>query len=208
LRRPLDVRVADARGVSILETLMVCLILGIVGAIAVPMTANELKYLRSSGDARSLSNAIMIAKMRAAASYTQGRLYADLSAKSFRVETWNKTTSKWVTDTGTTYLSSGDSFGYGSVATPPANTQTTIGQSPACRNNSGDAISGTACIVFSSRGIPVAATGIPTGLESPYTTNALYVTDGLAVYGATVSGTGMTRLWRTLASGSPAWTLQ
>jgi hypothetical protein len=174
------------------------------------MAANELKYLRSSGDARNMANAIMIAKMRAAASYTQGRFYADLVNKSFRIETWNKTTSKWTADAGNTYLSSGVTFSYGPVATPPPNTQASLAYAPACRNEVGATIANTACVVFSSRGIPItAAAGVaPTGLESPYTTNAIYVTDGMTVYGATVSGTGMTRLWRTLSRSTPTWSLQ
>ena len=41
----------------------------------------------------------------------------------------------------------------------------------------------------------------PTGID------ALYVTDGTAVYGVTVAATGMLRLWRTLPVATPTWVL-
>ena len=36
----------------------------------------------------------------------------------------------------------------------------------------------------------------------------MYITDGNAVYGITVSATGMIRTWRTLPLGTPAWVQQ
>ena len=63
-------------------------------------------------------------------------------------------------------------------------------------------VANTACIVFNSRGIPVDSTG------SPYGNDAIYVTDGSAVYGITIAATGFIRTWRTLYSAYPSWTLQ
>ena len=63
-------------------------------------------------------------------------------------------------------------------------------------------------IVFNSRGVPIGPSGAPTGTEPPIATDALYVTDGSAVYGATVSATGMIRLWQTRPTATPTWTLQ
>ena len=45
--------------------------------------------------------------------------------------------------------------------------------------------------MFNSRGIPIDSTGAATGA------NAVYLTDGTAVYATTVSATGMTQLWWT-----------
>jgi prepilin-type N-terminal cleavage/methylation domain-containing protein len=197
-------------GFTLFETLIVLAVMGVIAAIAIPMTGNELNYLRLSGDSRNVSNALMLAKMRAAATFTQARLYVDKGGKSFRIQTWqrNAATPDWVTDGGTTYLSNSVRFDFGSVSGPPPFTQVTIAQAPPCYTNSGALVANTACIVFNSRGVPVAATGAPTGKESPIATNAVYLTDDSAVYGATVSATGMIRLWRTRPTGTPNWTVQ
>jgi Tfp pilus assembly protein FimT len=139
VRDLLPVRATGARGFSVVEVLVACAITAVVAAMGIPMAANEMKFLRSSGDARSLVNSIMIAKMRAAASFTQGRIYIDLTNKRYRIETWNKTTNAWTADAGWTYLSTGVSFGYGSVTTPPG-TLTSLGQSGSCLGNTGTAV--------------------------------------------------------------------
>jgi len=153
-----------------------------------------------------------VAKMRAAAKFTKSRLYVDLTGKTFSIQTFDKTvtvpcpTGCWVTETAPTELSSTVSFSPGPVSTPPPDTQTTIDQSPACMNTAATpvAIANTACIIFNSRGLPIVslASGAPTG------DNAVYVTDGSAVYGVTVAATGFIRLWRTNAASAPTWTLQ
>jgi prepilin-type N-terminal cleavage/methylation domain-containing protein len=191
-----------ARGFSALELLFVLGITGVVAAIAVPLSGNALGYYRLSGDARSVSNALSVTKMRAAATFGRARIYVDLAAKSYRVETQKDASSPWVPDSGYNYLNSQNSFGYGAVTSAPANTQTTIGQASPCLDASAHPIGNTACIIFNSRGIPIDSSGSPTGIY------ALYLTDGTAVYGATLSATGMTRLWRTQPTATPSWILQ
>jgi Tfp pilus assembly protein FimT len=200
----------DERGMSILEVLFTAGIMVIVGAIAVPNTINQLRFLRISGDGRDLANAAMLGKMRAAATFTQARLRVDLSVKRYRIETWNKTGGTWAADGGYTYLSGADTFGYGAVGTPPPSTQVAIGQSLACRDAGGAAIADTACVVFNSRGVPITpkTTGPPDGTEPPIATNGVYLTDGTAVYAATVSASGLIRLWSTKPTGTPSWTQQ
>lgn len=199
-------------GFSLLEMMMVVGIIGVLTVISVPMTGNALRYIKISGDARDLSNSISVAKMRAASKFTKSRLYVDLTGKTFHIQTFDKTvtvpcpTGCWITETAPTALSSTVSFDYVPVATAPADTQTTIGQAPACMTTDATpvAVANTACIIFNSRGLPILslASGAPTG------NNAVYVTDGSAVYGITVAATGFIRLWRTNAASAPTWTLQ
>ena len=58
------------------------------------------------------------------------------------------------------------------------------------------AIGNTSCVIFNSRGIPVDAGGAPTG------GNGLYITDGVGVYGVTVTATPLVRLWWSPATAA------
>jgi len=167
------------------------------------MFSGAIQRFRLSGDARSVSNAAAVAKMRAASDFSRVRLYVDLTARTHRMEIFDKTDPVccWVPHGGTTSLSAGVSFSYGVVATPPADTQGTIGQAPLCTDDMGAAIPGTACIMFNSRGVPIGngPSFAPTGVD------AIYVTDGSAVYGVTIAATGLLRMWRTLPTVTPNW---
>ena len=187
-----------------MELLIVVGLTGVIAAIAVPMMSNTLGDYRLRGDAHSLSNAVSLTKLRSAADFTQARLYVDTSARSFQVQTFKKTPApgSWVTEGGVTYLSQNVNFGFGVVGTPPPNSQPTIGLATACLNDSGAAIGNTACIVFNSRGIPIDNNTTPTGGD------AVYVTDSSAVYGVTLSVTGLITLWRTNPTATPNWVLQ
>jgi len=185
------------RGFSMVELMFVILISLVVAAMAIPTFRTIQRNLRSGGDARDINGEIVLAKMRAASDFTQARVYVDLSAQTFWIDAWRKTGS-WGIEGGTQPLSQGITWGYGSLSNPPAGTQTTIGQAPACRDNGGAAIANTACIVFNSRGIPIDSTGTPTAND------AIYITDGNSVYAVTVSATGLIRTWRTDV-GSANW---
>jgi hypothetical protein len=195
-----------------LEMVFVVGIVGVISVIAIPMTGNELNHLRLSGDARNLRNAVTLTKMRAATSFTQARVYVDRSASTFRIQTWQKaaTPPDWVTDGGISKLTGEDHFGFDTVATPPPNSQIAIALPDTCRDRLGAEIPNTACVVFNSRGVPIIprTTGSPNGTESPLGSNVLYVGDKSAVYGTTISATGMVRLWRTYTSAVPKWALQ
>ena len=199
-----------ARGFTLLEILFVVLITMTVAAIAIPMSGNALGFFRLSGDARSVSNAVAVTKMRAAADFTRARLFVDLSGNRHRLETFAKpgspaalgcpmgVTSCWLPRGGWTNLSQGISLGFGTLATPPANTQTTIGQAPACRDDAGAAIANTGCLVFNSRGVPVdAVTLAPTADDAVYLTDDSAGHPPTAVYAATVAASGMIQTWRS-----------
>jgi len=196
-------------GFSLLEVLLVVGLTTVIAAIAVPMMSNTIGDFRIRGDARALNSAVSLAKLRAASAFTQVRLYVDLSANSFHLESWQKTgTPGWVAEGGTTTLATNDTFSFGAVSTPPTSTQATLGQAANCVDTTGTAIANTACVLFNSRGIPVAPSGAPPNVGAPTGNDALYVADSLSVYGVTVSATGQIRLWRTNPTSTPSWVLQ
>src|SRR6266550_2026219 len=183
-------------GFSLVEVLIVTTVVVVVAAIGIPTLTTITRNLRTGGDARDLNGAIVLAKMRAASDFARARVYADLSANTFRVEIYPSGASSWTAEGGTTSLSQGVTFGYGSLTSAPAG-MTSLSQAPLCLQDDLVATySNTACIMFNSRGIPVDSTWAPTPLD------ALYVTDGKAVTGVTVVATGLTKIWRTDASSA------
>ena len=198
-------------GFSLLELVTVLGLSMVLAAIAVPMMGNSIGNFRMSGDVRGLSNAVSLAKLRAATQFSKSRLYVDFSVNGFHIETWTKpvgaTPGSWATEGGITYLSANNEhYSFGVVTTPPANTQAAISQAPNCLTSAGVAIGNTACIVFNSRGIPVTDAANATG--GPTNADALYLTDGTVVYGINLLATGVIQLWRTNPSATPSWTLQ
>jgi len=197
-------------GFSLLEVLMVVGISTVVAAIAVPMMKNTIGDFKLSGDARGLTNAVSLAKLRAASDFSQSRLFVDRDARSYHVEVWSKTAvpPDWVTEGGNTALAASDIFGFSVVGAAPPNTQAAIVQAPACLTRLGAAIANTSCILFNSRGIPVDSAGVPPAVGAPTGNDAVYITDNTAVFGVTISATGLIKLWRTNPLAAPAWVLQ
>jgi Tfp pilus assembly protein FimT len=184
-----------------IEVLVVVALMSIVSVMALPSLLRSTQDQRLKGDGRSLAQSVGLVKMRAASKFSRARLFADLDTNSFYVQYWDKALNDWVTEGGTTRLSQGVTFGFGSLGTPPPSTQIAIGQSGACTDAGGAAIGNSACVTFNSRGIPVDAVGAPTG------NNAFYITNGVAVFGTTLTATPLVRVWWSPAS-TPAWVRQ
>ena len=202
---------ARQRGFTMLEIVIVITVGIILTAMAIPTITSLVRGYRSVGDARSLSEEVSLAKMRAAADFTQARVFADLSTNEYRVEVWNRTSSCWQTEGDnqcssnytspntppSTLLLTTVTFGYGSISSPPNGTQATLGQAPACQTDaqttsqSAGNVANSACVVFNSRGIPVDNTLAATSND------ALYATDNNSVYGVTILATGLIQTWRT-----------
>jgi prepilin-type N-terminal cleavage/methylation domain-containing protein len=205
--RALRARAND--GFTLLEIVVVLAIGIIIAGVALPYMNRTLSYMRLSGAARSVSNAVGASKMRSAAKFTRARLYVDRAGNSFHLETLDTSVlplppagGHWVADGGTTYLPTSVTFGFGPITAPPSNTQTVIGQAAPCTDDNLAVIANTtSCIMFNSRGVP-----IKTNLN-PEDQDALYITDGTNVYGVTVLATGFIGTWHTPSAAVPAWVI-
>ena len=195
-----DLSRSSSPGYSLVELMSFMLVMVTLAAFVLPFTRNTVNAFNLTSDARNIASAASLAKMRAAASFTQARLVVNLGAGSFHVERWQKNTNTWVIEGIVKQLSPTVSFGFSGVAAPPPNTQPAIGQAAACLDNAAQAIANTACVVFNSRGVPIDATNAPTAMD------AVYVNDGATVFAVTVSSGGMVQLWRSNI-GSGSWSL-
>ena len=198
-------RLRAEQGYTLLELGVVLGVVAVISAISVPMIGAALGGFRLSGDAHSLTNEVTLTKMRAAANFARERLFVDLTTNGYHMETWNAAANAWVVEGGTVTLSTSDTFSFGVVGAPPPNTQPAISEAQPCLNTATPAqpIANTACVVFNSRGVPVDPVNF-----NPWGGYALYVTDGTAVWGSTISATGSIRQWRTAPTVVPAWNLQ
>ncbi len=188
-------------GYSAIELLIVLAIAGTLAAMVVPASTSMVNDYRLSGDAHGVSDSVALAKMSAAAQFTRARLFVDLTAGTHRVEIWDKTVPGWVADSGTTYLSVGDTFGFGTISVAPPNSQPAVAQAPACLNSAGVAIANTACVLFNSRGISVDDVGAVSAVR------VIYVSGPTGVFAVVVAGTSQLQVWR-IAPGGGAWAQQ
>lgn len=181
---------------------MVLALTGTLAAVTVPVSMSMVDDYRIGGDAHDVSNSVAVAKMSAAAQFTRARLYVDLAAGTFRIETWRKTgTPNWVADGGAAQLAAGDRFSAGSITVPPPNSQAAVAQAPACRTNAGVAIANTACVLFNSRGISIDEAGAPSAVR------VFYLSGVTATFAVAVFGTSQEQVWR-ISPGGGTWRQQ
>lgn len=211
-------------GFSLLELLVVIVVMAVIAAMAIPTWLRMQKNARLNGDAHALASTLSVAKMRAAANFTESRVFffaGTDKTQYFRIDVWNKTantggTGCWVPDAvanpsssdcindssykrSETFLSTGVGAGYGSVSSSPDGT-VTFGQAGSCRTgqtsptSTGTDISNTSCIQFNSRGFPIAGA-------------AFYITDGTRVFAMMTNAMGFIHTYGTTDSGQ-TWKAQ
>jgi hypothetical protein len=174
-----------------------------MAAIGLPLSAGMIDDIKIRGDAQGLSAAIAQTKLTSSAKFTKARLYVNTSTNKFRIQTWNKTgTPGWVAASDEILLSDRSRFGFGTVTAPPPNTIATLAQAPACLDDLGVAITGTACLIFNSRGVSVQAAG------PPATTQTLYLNGPSGTFSIVLGATGQLQVWRTSQTGTSSWRQQ
>ena len=215
-------------GYSMMELLVVIAMTIVVTAIAVPTYISTSQFLRTAGDLRMLNAVVAQAKMRSAANFTHARVYVDLNANTYQLQTWSKTggsggTGCWYPDLdqtqtcvtysgsaasgiGVTNLANGDTFGFGTLTSGPTPGQTTITQNTAavqCYPGGANNTDGGSQINHTDC-IEFNSRGIPVISNSPVSSGGFYVTNGNIVQAVTVSVTGSIQAW-SLPHGSTTW---
>jgi len=187
-------------GFSAFELLIVVAIVGLMAAIGLPLSSGMIDDIKTRGDAQGLSSAVAQAKLTSAAKFTQARLFLNMAANTYRIQTWNRTgTPGWVDTNEALFLSDRTQFGFGSATVPPPETQVDLAQAPACRDDLGTDIPSTACLIFNSRGVSVLASGLPA------TTQGVYLAGPSGTYGITLGATGRLQVWHTTQAGISSW---
>jgi len=201
-------------GFSLLELLIVVAMALIVAGIAIPNFQRAMRNYRLMGDARAISGEVQLAKMRAAANFTRARV--KFSASGYETQVFCQALNsprvcinavevgRWKTleTSGIKPLSSDIRFGAATQTLPPPGTQATLGQPMPCRRGraliSPLELPAGRCIIFNSRGYPVDEDG------NAYGDYGIYITDGTAVQGTTVSRAGVVASWRHDAQDTAA----
>jgi Tfp pilus assembly protein FimT len=165
-------------GFSLLELVMVVLTVGILIGVAAPSVSTIARVYRLTGDARSITAQLNLARMRAASLATKSRLNVNLAANTYSIEVWNKATNVYQVESGPANLSQGNNFGFGNI-TAPAGLQTTIAE-----GYPGE--TGCGCVYFNSRGLVTDSAGNVTS------NSALYISNGREYAAVALSITGQT----------------
>lgn len=137
--------------------MIIAILFVVLSALAVPSVLGLTRDLRTGGDVRGISTQLALARMLAASNGTKSRLNFNLTANSYQVEVWSSSTAAYQLQGSAISLAPGDSFGYGTIATP-AGQQTTIAQ--------------TSPIYFNSRSLATDSAGAATASSAIYLTNA------------------------------------
>ena len=212
-------------GFSLIELLVVLAVIAVIAAMVIPTWQRIQKNARLNGDGHNLSSTISVAKMRAAADFTESRVFLFTGTDKtqyFRIDVWNKAAKGgagcWVPDavtnpgTGNTYcitnsafqgsetfLSTGVNAGYGSVsASPDANVA--FGQASSCLQGQSSPTS-TGTSITNTACIQFNSRGFP------ITGAAFYITDGTRVYAAMTNAMGLVHTYVTADSGR-SWAAQ
>ncbi|MEO6223960.1 MAG: type II secretion system protein [Vicinamibacterales bacterium] len=190
-------------GFSAIELLVVVAIVASMAAIGIPLSSGMIDDIKIRGDAQALTAAVAQTKLTGSARFAHARLFVNIATGTYQIQTKkNSGLLSWFPEDEQMRLSDRSKFGFGTVTAPPPNSMATLVQAPACLDDDNNAITGTACFVFNSRGVSV----LPTG--PPATTQVMYITGPSGTFAVVLGSTGRLQLWRTTQTGASSWRQQ
>ena len=153
-------RRASTCGFSRVELLVVVAVMLVLAAISIPQVWGLVETYRVGADARSIAVQLTLARISGGAQNTDARINFNSctsGSTKYQLEIYSQSSSAWQQQGGQTGLSTGVSYGYGSISTP-VGSQSSITNSP--------------CYVeFNSRGLPIDSSGNPTANYTIYIIN-------------------------------------
>jgi prepilin-type N-terminal cleavage/methylation domain-containing protein len=81
--KSLNISSSRSRGFTLIEMAIVCVLIGILAAMAVPMFTRTIPRIRTKAEARNILNTIRTARSRAIAENSQYGVYFDTNARSY-----------------------------------------------------------------------------------------------------------------------------
>lgn len=151
---------ASTRGFTRVELMVVASVMLVLAAIAIPRVSGVVQTYRVGADARSIATQLTLARVSAGSQNTDARINFNsctAGSTNYQLEIYNQSSSTWQQLAGQTTLSTGVSYGYGSISTP-VGSQSSITNSPCY-------------VIFNSRGLPVDSSGNPTANYTIYIIN-------------------------------------
>jgi prepilin-type N-terminal cleavage/methylation domain-containing protein len=191
-------RLRSNGGYSLIEIMVVMAVLGVLGAMAVPMVESATSGIKLREEANAIADLVGLAKMRATSQFARARVRVNVDSGSYVIQTWDADSDDWVNEQAEVNLPFGVTFGWGDLDEAPPNVQEDddLKFAAECLDKEQEAIDGTACIMFNSRGIPINKENSPIG------GNAIYLTDGTGVRAITVTATPLVRRWWSSAANA------
>jgi prepilin-type N-terminal cleavage/methylation domain-containing protein len=170
---------SESRGFSVVELLIVLAMAGILSAFAIPTLSSAMRDMQLASDARSISSALTVARIKATTMMTPYRVRFDLDENKWSLEKYDSSSSSYAVEQDTNELSTG-----------MAGSGITFGKNGGTGVVAGYPSSSSTAITFNTRGIPVDGSGQPTS------DNIVYVSKPDADYAVTVSLTGKVAVWK------------
>lgn len=160
------------RGFSLTELCLIVALMAVTAALSVPMISSSMPGLQLRADARSISDALSLAKLTAISQMTRTQVSFNIAGNQWSLSKWNKTTSQYDLQGAVNSLSSG-------VSHSGIQFKAASGSAP-----SGFPTTSSGTITFNSRGI-ISNGGV----------GAVYISNNDTDFAITVSISGKVQLW-------------
>jgi prepilin-type N-terminal cleavage/methylation domain-containing protein len=166
-------------GFSLIELMVILALAAILSAIAIPTLSSAMRDMQLASDARSISSALNVARVKATTLMTPYRIQFDLDENKWSLQKYDSSANSFVVELDVNRLSTGI-----------VSSGISFGKNEGTGEVSGYPSSSSSYITFNTRGIPVDDSGQPTA------DNIVYLSKPDSDFAVTVSLTGRVEILR------------
>jgi prepilin-type N-terminal cleavage/methylation domain-containing protein len=166
-------------GFSLIELMVILALAAILSAIAIPTLSSAMRDMQLASDARSISSALNVARVKATTLMTPYRIQFDLDENKWSLQKYDSSANSFVVELDVNRLSTGI-----------VSSGISFGKNEGTGEVSGYPSSSSSNITFNTRGIPVDDSGQPTA------DNIVYLSKPDSDFAVTVSLTGRVEILR------------